>query len=115
MGLEPFRRLSAITGRPAAAIDLAQNILRRHLAALDLDVLEHPVGKAELAGEHVHRVVVVLGFEDRIHDFLAPLQRAVRRSARPIHLEAGAGGQKVNAILALREHRPCGRIRIADH
>src|ERR1700730_1072331 len=33
--LEPFWRLSAIAGRPAAAIDLAQDILRRHPVVLD--------------------------------------------------------------------------------
>src|SRR5580692_7934407 len=91
MRLEPFGRLSAITGRPAATIDLAQEVLCRYLAVLDLDILEHQVREAKLAGEHVHRVVVVLRFKDRLDDLLAPLQRTVRSSARAIHLEAGAG------------------------
>src|ERR1700730_15118268 len=39
--LEPFRRLTAITGRPAATIDLTQNILGRYRVVFDLDVLEH--------------------------------------------------------------------------
>jgi hypothetical protein len=100
---------------PAAAIDLAQDILGRHAAVLDLDVLEHPVGKAELARQHIHRVIVVLGFEDRRHDLLAPLQGAVGRRARAVHLEARASGQQINAVLALRDYGPRGRIGIADH
>ena len=59
MRIEPLGRLAAIAGRPAAAIDLAQNILRVDLAALDLDVLEHRFGDAEFAGKHLHGVVVV--------------------------------------------------------
>ena len=114
VSLEPFGRLSAIAGGPAAAIDLAQNIFRRYRVILDLDVLEHLVREAELAGEQIHRVVVVFRFEHRLDDLLAPLQRAVRGGTRPIHLEAGAGRQKIRAVLALREHRPCGRIGIAD-
>jgi len=77
MGLEPLGRLAAIAGRPAAAIDLAQDVFGGHRAVVDFDVLEHPVGEAELAGEHVHHVVVVLRFEGRRHDLLAPLQRPV--------------------------------------
>ena len=111
MRLEPLGRLAAIAGRPAAAIDLAQDVLGRHRAVLDLDVLEHLVGKAELAGEHVHDVVVVLRLEDRLDDLLAPLQRAVGGGARAVHLEAGAGRQQVGAVLAPREHRPGGRDR----
>ncbi len=75
--LEPLGRLAAIAGRPAAAIDLAQDVLGRHRSILDLDVLEHAIGKAELAGEQVHDVVVVLALEHRRDDLLAPLQRAV--------------------------------------
>ena len=114
VGFEALRRLTAISGRPPAAIDLAQNVLGRYRTVLHLDVLEHHVGETEFAGEHVHRVVVVLGFEDGVHDFLAPLQRAVRCGARAIHLETGAGRQKIDAILAIREHRPCSGIGIAD-
>src|ERR1700726_2941868 len=103
VSLEPFGRLPAIARRPPAAIDLAQDVFGRHLVVLDLDVLEHPIGKAELAGEQVYRVVVVFGFENRIYDLLAPLQRAVRSGARTIHLEARAGWQEVRAVLALRD------------
>ena len=71
------------------------------------------VGEAELAGEHVHHVVVVLALEDRLDDLLAPLQRAVGGGARSVHLEAGAGRQQVGAVLALGEHRPGRRIGIA--
>ena len=74
---EPLGRLAAIAGRPAAAIDLAQDVLGRDRSVLDLDVLEHLVGEAELAGKQVHHVVVVLALEDRLDDLLAPLQRAV--------------------------------------
>ena len=41
------------------------------------------------------------------------MQRAVRGGAGTIHLEAGAGRQKINAVLAFREHRPGRRIGIA--
>ena len=73
------------------------------------------VGEAEFAREHVHDVVVVLRFEDRLDDLLAPLQRAVGGRARAVHLEAGAGRQQVGAVLALGQHRPGRRIGIADH
>ena len=111
--LEPLRRLAAIAGRPAAAVDLAQNVLCGHRAVLDLDILEHAVGETELLREHVHHVVVVLRLEDRRNDLLAPLDRPVRRRTRAVHLEAGAGRQQVGAVLAVREHRPGGRIGIA--
>ena len=115
MRLKSLGRLATIAGGPAAAIDLAQDVLRRHVAAFDLDVLEHAVGEAELVREHIHRVVVVLQFEDGRHDLLAPLQRTVGRRARAFHLEACAGRQQINAVLALRDHGPCRRIGIADH
>ncbi len=63
VSLEPLGRLAAINRRPPAPIDLAQDVLGRHVAVLDLDVLEHLLGEAELPGEHIHRVVVVLRFE----------------------------------------------------
>ena len=81
MQLEPLGRLAAVTGRPAAAIDLAQQILRRGHVVLDLDVLEHLVGEAQLLCEQVHDFVVVLRLEDRLHDLLTPLDGAVRRGA----------------------------------
>jgi hypothetical protein len=111
--LEPLRRLAAIAGGPAAAVDLAKDVFSRNGPVLDLDVLEHPVSKAELAGQHVHGVVVVLRFKDRLDDLLAPLQRAIRGRPRTIHLEAGTGRQKIDAVLPFREHRPRRRIGIA--
>ena len=39
--LQPLRRLAAVAGRPAAAVDLAQKVLGRRHVVLDLDVLEH--------------------------------------------------------------------------
>ena len=74
MCLEALRRLTAITGRPASAIDLAQQIGRIRPVVLDLDVLEHLVGKAELLGEEIHDLVVVLRLEGWFDDLLAPLQ-----------------------------------------
>ena len=105
--------MAAIASRPAAAIDLAQDVLGRHRTALDLDVLEHLIAVAELACDQVQDVVVVLALEDRFDDLLAPLQRAVGGGARSVHLETGAGRQDVGAVLALGEHRPRGRIRVA--
>src|SRR6266436_9780698 len=92
MRLEPLGRLPAIAGRPAAAIDLAQDVLGRYRAVVDLDVL---------------------ALEHRFYDLLAPLQRAIGGGARSVHLETGAGGQDVGAVLALGEDRPRGWIRIA--
>jgi hypothetical protein len=77
MRLEALGGLTAIAGGPAAAIDLAQNVLCRDRAIVDLDVFEELVGKAQLAGEHIHGVVIVLRFEHRFHDLFAPLKRAV--------------------------------------
>src|SRR6185312_8744456 len=60
MQLQPLRRLAAVACGPSAAIDLAQDVLGRDGAVLDLDALEHPIREAELAREQVHGVVVVL-------------------------------------------------------
>ena len=46
--LEAFRRLTAIAGRPAAAVHLAKHILCFRQIVLDLDVFEHLVGESEL-------------------------------------------------------------------
>ena len=54
MRLQPLRRLTAVAGRPAAAVDLAQDIFGIRHIVLDLDVLEHLVGEAELLGEEIH-------------------------------------------------------------
>ena len=80
--LQALRRLAAVAGRPAAAVDLAQDVLGHGQIVLDLDVLEHLVGEAELLGQEIHDLVVVLRFEDRLDDLLAPLDRAVGRRAR---------------------------------
>jgi hypothetical protein len=77
MRLEPLGRLTAVAGRPAAAVYLAQDIFGRHCAVFDFDILEHLLGEAELPGQHVHYVVVVLALEDRLHDLLAPLESAI--------------------------------------
>src|SRR3546814_12788993 len=66
MRLEALRRLAAITGRPAAAIDLPQKILGARHVVLDLDVLEQRVGEAELLRQEVYYFVVGLRLkEDR--------------------------------------------------
>ena len=52
--LQPLGRLAAVAGRPAAAVHLAQDVLGQRALVLDLDVLEHLVGEAELLGEQVH-------------------------------------------------------------
>ena len=103
--------LAAIAGRPAAAVDLAQEVLGRRHVVLDLDVLEHLVGEAELLGEQIHDLVIVLRFEDRLDDLLAPLQRAVRGGARAVHLELvrSAGGRCCSAPrIERREVVGCG-------
>ena len=115
VGLEALRRLTAISGRPPAAIDLAQDVLSRYRAVLHLDVLEHLVGEAELLREHVHHVVVILRFEDRLYDLLAPLQGTVGCGTGAVHLKACAGRQKVRAVLAFREHRPGRGVGVAHH
>jgi hypothetical protein len=74
MGFEALRRLTAVPSRPPATINLAQDVFSRYSAVLHLDVLEHLIGEAEFLREHVHHVVVILRFEDRLDDLLAPLQ-----------------------------------------
>src|SRR5713226_3867931 len=88
VGFEALRRLTAISGRPPAAINLAQNVLSRYRAVLHLDVLEHLVGEAELLREHVHHIVVILRFENRLCDLLAPLQGTVGCGTGAVHLKA---------------------------
>eukprot|EP01136_Pigoraptor_vietnamica_P020217 Opistho-1_new@68782 len=115
MRLQPLRRLAAVTGGPAAAVDLAGDILDDRQIVLDLDVLEQRVGKAELLGEEIHHLVVVLGLEDRLDDPLAPLDGAVGRGARAVGLVAGGDRQQVGVVLACRrQRRPCGRMRVGD-
>jgi hypothetical protein len=75
--LQPLRRLAAVASREAAAVDLAEDVLGHRHIVLDLDVLEHQVGKTKLLGEEIHHLVVVLGLEDRLDDLLAPLDRSV--------------------------------------
>ena len=115
MRLQALRRLAAVAGRPAAAIDLAQDIFGHRHIVLDLDVLEHPVGEAELLGEEIHDLSIVFGLEDRLYDLLAPLHRAIGSDARAFGFVAGGNRQQIGAVLALTEHRPGGRMRIGDH
>src|SRR5262249_30861912 len=74
MELKTFGRLAAITGRPAAAVDLAQDVLGRWPIAFDLDVLEQHFSEAELLGYQIEHLVVVFRLEARRHDLFAPLQ-----------------------------------------
>ena len=116
--LEPLRRLAAVAGRPAAAVHFAQDVLGDRHIVLDLDVLEHLVGEAELLGEQVHDLEIVLQFEDRLDDLLAPLHRAVGRDARAAAFELRGDRQQVHVVLAAgldRERGPGGRMRIGDH
>src|SRR5260221_8409573 len=62
---EALRRLAGIAGAPATAVDLAQQILGRRHAVLDLDVHEQPIGKTELLGEAVDDLLVLLGLANR--------------------------------------------------
>ena len=83
---------------------------------VDLDVLEHQVGEAELLGEEIHHLVVVLELEDRLDDLFAPLDRAVGRRARTVGLVACGDRQQIGAVLAFRrQRRPGGRMRVGDH
>src|SRR5664280_1324264 len=75
--LQALRRLAAVAGGPAAAVDLAKDVFRHRQIVLDLDVLEHQLGEAEFLGEEIHHLIVVLRFEDRLDDLLAPLERAI--------------------------------------
>ena len=113
--LQPLRRLAGIAGRESAAVDFAQQVFRRRPLVLDLDVLEHPVGETELLRQPVDDLVIVLRFEDRLDDLLAPLQRAVGRGARARGFELGAGRQQIGAVLAVGDRRERGRMRIGDH
>ena len=74
---------------------------------LDLDVLEHLVGEAELLGQEIHDLVVVLRLEDRLDDLLAPLERAVRRGAR-------ARASRTGCRSAADRCRSCARASAAQ-
>ena len=100
--LQPLRRLAAIAGGEAAAVHFAQHVLGRDFGAVDLDVLEHLVFEAELLGEQVDHLAVVLRFEDRRHDLLAPLDRAVGGDAR-------AGRSRTGCRSATDRCCPCAR------
>src|SRR5258707_11926538 len=108
MRFKPLGRLPAIAGRPSAAIDLAQDVLGRYRAVVDLDVLEQLLREPELASKQAHGVVVVLALEHRFYDLLAPLQRAIRGGARSVHLETRAGRQDVGTLLESRADRLTG-------
>src|SRR5215510_8643731 len=114
MRLEALRRLTAVAGRPASAVDFAKNILRLRQVAVDLDVPEHPVGEPKLLGDEIHDLQVVLGLEDWLDDLVAPLYRAVGGNPRSLGLVAGGGRQQIRAILAFAENRPGSRMRVAD-
>ena len=75
---QPLRRLTAVPGRQRTAIEFAGYVFDDRLHALDFDVLEHLLGKAEFLGKAVHDFVVRFGLEDRLYDLLAPLNRPVR-------------------------------------
>ena len=117
MGLEALRRLPAIAGRPAAAVHLSKHILGFRQIVLDLDVLEHLVGEAEFLGHQIDDFEVILAFEHRLDDLLAPLQRTVRGDTRALALELRGDRQNVNAVRATGldgERRPGGRMRVGD-
>src|SRR5258708_19567818 len=63
--LEALRRLATIAGRPAAAIDLAEDVLGDGPVALDLYVLEHPVTEAHPLPHKLHHLVLALPLHDR--------------------------------------------------
>ncbi len=98
--LDALRRLPAIAGRPAAAIDLTQNVLSLGQIVLDLDILEHLVGEAELPCDQIHDLEIVLGLEDGRDDLLTPLHRAIRSHARALAFELRGDREKVEIILA---------------
>src|SRR2546429_5636472 len=115
MGLEALRRLPAIAGRPAAAVHLSKHILGLRQIFLDLDVLEHLVGEAELLCHQIDDFEVILAFEHRPYDLLAPLERTVRGDARALALELRGDGENVNAVRTAGldgERRPGGRMRV---
>ena len=115
--LEPLRRLTAVAGRETAAVHFAQNILGDRQIVLDLDVLEHLIGEAELLGHQVDDFKIVLRFEDRLDDLLAPLQCSVRGDARAAAFELRGDRQEIHVVLAAGLHgeRSPGRgVRIAD-
>src|SRR5262245_60613567 len=113
--LEALGRLPAIARRPATAVDFTQNVLGGGYVVFDLDVLEHLVGEAELHRQAIHDFVIVFGFENRLDDLLAPLQRAVRGRARARHFVAGGNGQQVGVLRAIAHDRPRGGHRVGDH
>ena len=120
--------MPGVADRPAGTINLAQQGFRLGLVPSilvldDLDLgcavgllADELIAVAELLGKRQHECMVGLGFEHRLDDFFAPLQRAVRRGDRSRGLELGRRRQQVDAVLAHHgRHRRGGRrIRIDD-
>ena len=85
------------------------------MVVLDLDVLEHLVGKTEFLGKAVDDLEIVFRLEDRLDHLFAPLDRAVRCRARTRGFELRADRQQIGAVLALAVNGKRGRMRITHH
>ena len=102
--------------RPGAAVDLAQDALGRPAVPSFTSIfLNISSAKPSRCASSVHDVVVVAALEDRLHDLVAPLQRAVGGGAAAVHLEAGADRQQVGAVPAVGDLAEGGRMRVRDH
>ena len=118
MRFDALRRLAGIAGRPATAIDLAQDRFSlRLLAELALhhgEVLEHLLAEAKLRGQPVNDGVIIVRFKDRLHHLLAPLDGAVggRARARTFHLRRDR--QQIGVVLAPTQRDEIGRMGIGN-
>ena len=112
--LDPLRRLARVADGPHAAIDLACNVLDNGFVAIQGDVAEEAVGKAELLREHCHDGLIGQTIEGRLEHLVTPLNRSVRRGNGPVGFELRRRRQEIRSVGPVVHHRRSRGIRV-DH
>ena len=69
----PLRRLAGVADCPHTTVEFTGNVFNQRLVAIDLDVTEETIRKAELVCKQLHDHVIWLRLEQWINDFLTPL------------------------------------------
>jgi hypothetical protein len=111
---ETLRRLAGVADRPHATVELARDVFDKRLVAVDLDVFAEFLLEPELPGEEIENLLIRFQLKDRLDDLLTPLQRSVRRRARPVGLELPSSGQEIDVVGATVHDRRDRRVRIDD-
>ena len=114
MFTQALRRLAGIANGPHASVELAGNVFNQRFVVLDLDVLEHLVGKTQFFGQLVGDRVIGQRFKQQINHLFTPLDRPVGGRYRTIGFKLRTGRQQIDAVRAVRKHGRNSRIGI-DH